>query len=541
MEEWIKNVSSAEMDKEEFLLRNQRPPFPTTPLICVFAIHAWLYFNFVGVMRIYIGLTLILCCAVGSLCHILALQRSEQRTLQKLCQKYDLSRLGFLPAKPVTRLDSNMFPACEVWEKISEELPKIIREQKGKLYRERVMTLPCLTKDELSTVANNKESLRRCYVLFGQLVHAFVHCHRSMWDTGQNGEATKERKVEETCGLIYDSAGRIVVPAQLAIPFHFSCEKLNMPTVLTATGTDCWNWCFPYRDEEFLNDLNPDRFSVADLHSVSSITGTDTERFFHMIPCAMQAAAGNLLFDILRIPWYLSRRVNAKLLSCLKSMQSVLSTFRDLFNNIPKLVDIRIFRDVYRHLLNGFYPDGIILRLDAENQVGIHDIVATPKGPSAGQSAIFIIFDLLLGVRHARSGEREEPSDNTVMRAFQSEMREYMPYKHRLLIQHFETALSAAGYCSVGHYISSGNGGKLTYELSDAFDGAATALRDLRQEHLRVVCAFLSSTNTGTGASAYRSLLQESLDNTTATVEEQSQHAAKIMTERGKRRKEKCN
>jgi hypothetical protein len=114
-----------------------------------------------------------------------------------------------------------------------------------------------------------------------------------------------------------------------------------------------------------------------------------------------------------------------------------------------------------------------LLRLDASNnQRGVNEVRVCPKGPSAGQSTFFVLVDLILGVRHARTHHRESsPSQKekhtkaaaasgrsdgadggggaaaaagddsaadaggAVMPAFQSEMLDYMPRQHAQLVK----------------------------------------------------------------------------------------------------------
>jgi len=256
---------------------------------------------------------------------------------------------------------------------------------------------------------------------------------------------------------------------------------------------------------------------VTELDCVSSITGTETEKNFHLIPTCMQAVAGGLLPELLRIPEYLhhsSSKTDAELIRCLDAMGDVLRKWRLLFQRIPQLVDRRTFYEVYRHVLNGFSSNGIVLRLDTRNRVGVHDVICDAKGPSAGQSTIVMIFDIILGIPHANSSSSPDQDEGT-MRHFQLEMREYMPAKHRLLLEHFEVAMRASGHDSVRSYVTSKpcKGG-----LKTAFDRAVEALGELRRAHLGVATGYLSRTTTGTGASSFRTMLKEALDNTTTSV-----------------------
>jgi len=84
---------------------------------------------------------------------------------------------------------------------------------------------------------------------------------------------------------------------------------------------------------------------------------------------------------------------------------------------------------VQRPLLSGFFPLGIHFE-------GTQDIerpknwVSCPKGPSAGQSTMFVLLDNLLGIDHS-----------IVAQDFQDEMLCYMPRQHREMVLTFKEKL----------------------------------------------------------------------------------------------------
>jgi hypothetical protein len=135
-----------------------------------------------------------------------------------------------------------------------------------------------------------------------------------------------------------------------------------------------------------------------------------------------------------------------------------------------------------------------------DNRVGVNDVKVNPKGPSAGQSTMFLLFDLILGINHATEWARshlssssssstttntsssasssriEEPwkqdtspkedatttattspplTSHSVMGKFQWEMLQwYTPPPHRMFIEDFVFALNLSGYESIKHYIT---------------------------------------------------------------------------------------
>ena len=101
-----------------------------------------------------------------------------------------------------------------------------------------------------------------------------------------------------------------------------------------------------------------------------------------------------------------------------------------MFCHVSDYVDPMIFYHVQRPLLAGFFPDGISFAgtqtIDKPN-----DWISCPKGPSAGQSTMFVLLDIILGIDHS-----------VVAKEFQEEVLNYMPRQHREMVIKFKEKLS---------------------------------------------------------------------------------------------------
>jgi len=210
------------------------------------------------------------------------------------------------------------------------------------------------------------------------------------------------------------------------------------------------------------------------------MTGLATERGFHAIPTAMHASASTWLRALLDVPTLLLHHDDAHLAAVLTQVATGIDAFTALLTkDLPKVVDPSEFYEVYRPLLNGFHehPLGVILRLDLLNRAKVHDLKMEAKGPSAGQSTLFLLLDLALGLKHAPhanasatgdtstssaaetsspSSSRDKASPPSPMASFQREMLAYMPSEHRALALDFAEALHATGYRSVAGYLDEG-------------------------------------------------------------------------------------
>jgi len=153
------------------------------------------------------------------------------------------------------------------------------------------------------------------------------------------------------------------------------------------------------------------------------------------------------------------------------------------------------FYDVYRPLLGAFWPDGIWL--DGVGDGG-RELVKW-KGPSAGQSTMFVVFDLFLGIVHGQE---------TASRHFQEEMLQYMPPKHVNFVQDFRANFAEDALTPRSYALQCGGA------MQDAYQACITQLQELRKYHLGVATKYLVRTKYGTGTSTFRTLLKETLDHT---------------------------
>merc|ERR1712023_404939 len=117
---------------------------------------------------------------------------------------------------------------------------------------------------------------------------------------------------------------------------------------------------------------------------------------------------------------------------------------------------------------------------------------------------MILLFDVLLSVSHAELG-----------REFQDEMLSYMPEPHRAMVRDFaekwKTTTTVRDLA-----LARARAGERA--LLTAYDESVHALRDLRRFHLMTVASYLDRTNTGTGASTWRMLLQSTLDSTESSM-----------------------
>eukprot|EP01062_Namystynia_karyoxenos_P048793 TRINITY_DN37276_c0_g1_i5.p2 TRINITY_DN37276_c0_g1~~TRINITY_DN37276_c0_g1_i5.p2 ORF type:complete len:298 (+),score=92.74 TRINITY_DN37276_c0_g1_i5:74-895(+) len=268
---------------------------------------------------------------------------------------------GFLPEDG--HLD-RLPPAYEAWERVSERLPELNRS--GGLPAA-VGALPHLDAAGLRGGAE----LRRACVLLSQLVQSYVNGPTVPW--------------KELPGGVGDGSGarRTRVPAAIARPFLHVCRRAGLPPVLVASVADIWN-CVPREGAEA---------GPRGMRLVSSMTGTKSEQGFHFVPGAMHRAAAPLVDRLTQgLPAACARMDDPWIEALCAEIAALWATLREQLLETWQEVDPREWYVVYRPLLSGWWPDPIVL---CGAGAGGDDVPCVAKGPSAGQSAMFALFDSL--------------------------------------------------------------------------------------------------------------------------------------------------
>ena len=118
---------------------------------------------------------------------------------------------------------------------------------------------------------------------------------------------------------------------------------------------------------------------------------------------------------------------------------------------------------MYRLLLGGWAPNG--LPLPADPQHGLAACTIDHVGPSAGQTAVLMLVDLVLGVSHGPK-----------LSGFQREMRAYLPGGHAQLLEDVEAQTRAAGTTLHAMATADGAPSRLAASYADAASALDTLL-----------------------------------------------------------------
>ena len=229
-----------------------------------------------------------------------ALDRWRERDDWKhIGHAYSLSAEGgFLPEMCVERLEPE---ELQVWERLIDILPELNRS--GKI-KEAIDGMPMCSTGALG----NDLELRRAYIILCHLLHSYVHHAKVPWERLDSSSYTPTPTINTA-----QDARPIPIPAALAVPLYSVCKRLGLPPVLTA-AVDLWNWRRKLHPGESASGNVREgggrtgvreRTSPGDLQVLSSMTGSNTEAYFHLVPCSIQAVMGPLVIPMYQAPTHL--------------------------------------------------------------------------------------------------------------------------------------------------------------------------------------------------------------------------------------------
>lgn len=470
-------------------------------------------------------------------------------------------RSGFLPPEaPVQRLAG---PHADHWEHALDEAKRIPLMQGGggvnitprqrllaRRWRRSIREMPVLPlSDEL---ANDIRYARRGHVVLSFLAHFYIHSqppkasdasaalppHRSWLNVFSPRKSSEDIADEQD--LADELSGKYLrrVPASIAIPWVQLSQKLDLPPVLTYATTVLWNW--DYIDPSL--GLTP-----SNLRIVETFTGTPSEHHFFYTSLLIEARGVEAL-DLMRVSldeaFVADRVARRRIAGYLNKLAGVIKDLTRLLAEVREACDPKVF---YWGIRPWFVGSDTV---EKGEEAGWHfegvdpeGVKRTFSGPSAGQSSMIHAIDVFLDVDHTRRKERlnRPASAATASDArgadatFMERMSLYMPGHHRAFLSHLrnisfddrddedlldEDSSSTTSDASseeeqpreLPHPIRSL---ALTSQLSgepdasllpSAYDAALTALKGLRDEHMKIAYLYIVSQARGAPPPAYAPL-----------------------------------
>lgn len=387
--------------------------------------------------------------------HVVPVETQHEQRLADL-KEFKITCNAFLPAEsPSKRLSDTYY---KPWELVACHLAELIDD--GSI-RDAVAQLPMLGTDRL----NSEADWRRAFVILAYITHAYV------WG-GEEAEEVSQQYA--TAYLTMLTVVLQVLPPQITVPFLRVSSHLELPPVLTYAGANLWNFTCPHNDFGIVEDLK----------LLCSFTGTESESWFLLISVAMEARGASIIDTMIGAANAIKTRDYDTITDALDALRDCIRDVSKLLERMYERCDPMTFYHRIRPYLAGSknmaaagLPRGVFY--DEGHGKGQWRQLA---GGNNGQSSLIQFFDIVLGVDHKGNGN-SAPSPGE--KSFHAEVREYMPGPHRQFLQY------AAHMGSIRELALLPPNTEEQRRLREAYVGATDALRDFRNEHIKIVTRYI--------------------------------------------------
>ena len=343
------------------------------------------------------------------------------------------SHSGFLLSKPLLpRLPDHYEP----WETIIVKLPQLLLITEKPKLRDEIKELPLLPVSD--SLLPTEQHWQRAYCVLTFLSQGYL------WERGESGTVDR-------------------LPQQLAIPWHETASRCGLPPVITYASAVLWNWGLKDPDGPI---------SFDNLRTIFSFTGDRSEEWFYLVHqgIELEAAVGvKAAVDCLR-----AVKVEHPDIDCIiQCLNKVTESIKNMVSFLSKMQDEckpDFFFNIMRPFLAGSknlvaFSGGLIFEgVDTEPKKFI--------GGSAAQSSTLPVFDILLGVEHNGTDDKE----------FLDMQKWHMPRSHR----QFLLALSLQP--SLREYVQHHRSNEV---LVTAYNSCIKELSHFRSQHINLITQYI--------------------------------------------------
>ncbi|KAG1756343.1 Indoleamine 2,3-dioxygenase [Suillus paluster] len=376
---------------------------------------------------------------------------------------------GFLPERPLPRLPE----AYSSWENALTRAQEVLilgenimeedtqSRADGELWRLRIRELPVISINDLNT---DKQLLRRAHKVLAFLVHFYVH----------------SMPPDQT-------AGSVIIPRSLATPLLQVSAILRMAPVLTFADTVLWNW-------DLINPelpVTPENMRFG----VELFSGTEDERNFWFGNARVEMLGVEILQlfnEYHSLPNVSDFASVCKINRLLTRISAVVRRIEEVMASMRELVDPSIFFWQVRPWFNGSASGPSKPSWVFED--GPDSSTLDLSGPSAGQSSVMHALDIFLDIDFKLQQRRCPAPSDANKRAdvgFMERMRRYMPGLHRDYLSYLANTSRPVRELA-----------KSTPAVKEAYNAAVSAVRKLRDSHIRIACLYVVSMSRSTAIPA---------------------------------------
>ena len=299
----------------------------------------------------------------------------------------------------------------------------------------------------------------------------------------------------------------IHIPPPITVPLLQVCAQLQLPPVLTYSDDVLYNWAF--KTPPSSNILFQPKAELQNLRCLTLFTGTRDEEEFYLSSARIElrgVEALSIMRAIMDEAFVGDEIAHKRITNYLGILAGVIKDMQGLLAAVREWCDPNVFYHEIRPWFKGadsdtrgrkWVFDGLELDPTLEEPTEL-------SGPSAGQSSLIHALDIFLGVDkyshanfssfHAKAPSGSEPgvaSGSTAAFSsapaqptvpFLTRMQSYMPRHHRAFLCH----LQANPRPLRALVKQAGNDA-----LAEAYDTAVTALKEFRDEHVRIVALYI--------------------------------------------------
>ncbi|KAK2459905.1 hypothetical protein APHAL10511_008105 [Amanita phalloides] len=404
-------------------------------------------------------------------------------TLDALLHVFEVDPFtGFMaPHPPPTRLPA----AWETWEATLDaaihariqlgDKPGLTDEERATshAWRLSVVAMPILPipaeLQDPPLAGSLKPLLRRTHLVLTYLQHFYIH------------------------SLPPDDPPRI--PRSISVPLLRVSGALKIPPLLTYSDTVLYNWRVDDDPAPPSSSLSSSYLATTPtpptppnptlIRSQTTFTSTPDEHAFYLCSAHIElcgAQALDVMRGILDEIFVGDALAVHRIARSLAALARIVDEMRTRLDEVRAGCDPdRYFGDV-RPWFNGQDVDRYgrrwVFEGEGEGEGGVE--MEELSGPSAGQSSIVHVLDVFLGVDH----ESRAVQDGG--RSFMCRMKAYMPYQHRLFIDHLAAyPRPLRAFVAVR---AQGEGGE---ELKAAYNEAVGALKRFRDAHMVIAALYI--------------------------------------------------
>lgn len=297
------------------------------------------------------------------------------------------------------------------------------------------------------------------------------------------------------------------LPPQLAQPWHDVAQQVGRPPVLSYASYALDNW-------RRLDPTQP--IELDNIVLLQNFLGGQDEEWFVAVHIQIERQAGPGLAGLLRAMRGAAEDKEEEVVLGLRSVALAQIEMRDTLLRMKERCDPYVYYNRVRPYIHGWknsptLPDGLVYE-------GVPAYAGRPqqfRGETGAQSSIVPCLDAALGIAHA-----QDP-----LTLYLQEMREYMPPRHRALLQTLEATTDGLGRPLLLGYVCDRRSGHPG--LRDDYCTCVDLLAQFREIHIGYADAYIyrqhqshssNPTAVGTGGTPFMTYLQKHLDETKQAI-----------------------